>query len=70
MTTNQNDPATAGCELEQAVIDYFDLDPIEVTEDTKIQTDFGHIVNILAMYREGLIPRKFAAINETSTLKQ
>jgi hypothetical protein len=52
MKTNGNDPESAGCELEQNVIDYFGLDPDTVTENTKINTDFGHIVNILAMFRD------------------
>jgi hypothetical protein len=40
------------CEFESTVIEYFGLQEIDATEDTKIITDFGQLVNLLAIYQE------------------
>ncbi len=40
--------------IELDVLDYFGLKDEDITERTPIVTDFGHIVNIVAMYVEKL----------------
>lgn len=40
------------CEFESAVIEYFGLQEESVNENSKIHTDFGQLVNLLAFYQQ------------------